>query len=203
MKRWLCCMVFLTLALLIPVPGARAKGPPSKITITGPGIATPIEITDPTILEGFSPWDARFIDWQRGILTSAPPLGPSYDVFFYLQDDTGTFRMIYAVQYVPNAAGGRGYIYLPGPGERWYSMNIETIIQDGHDGKWHYAAPAWEAVIQRLLPQPGGAPTSARSMAVSERHEWTLALIVLAISMGMGTVILWFRRRTHRRATTP
>ena len=203
MKNLLFSMLFVALALLIPGPSVAAKGPPSKVTITGPGLEAPIDLTDPAILEGFSPWDARFIDWQRGILTSAPPRAPSYDVFFYLQDDVGTFQMIYAVQYVPNAAGEQGYIYLPGPGERWYSMNIGTIIQNGHDGKWHYAAPASEAIIQRLLSQKGGTPPAARSMAVGERPGWFLTIIVLAISVGIGTVILWFRRRTHRRATTP
>jgi hypothetical protein len=112
MKNRLFYIFFLAFILLIPGPRVSAKGPPSKVTITGPSLEVPIDITEPAILEGFSPWQAQFIDWQHGFLTSAPPHTPSYDVFFYIQDDIGTLRMIYAVQYVPNAAGELG-VYLP------------------------------------------------------------------------------------------
>jgi hypothetical protein len=148
MRKALFGTWFLVLAWIVAVPVAVAKGAPDKITISGGGLAEPITITDRTILADWSPWGAKFIDWGRGTITEPPSIQRSYDVFFYLGD-----HLIYAVQYAPALAGERGYIYLPGPQDRWYKLNIGTIIQDGHDGNWHYASSGWDAQMPRLLHQ--------------------------------------------------
>ena len=146
MRKVLFSTWFLVLVWIVSVPVAVAKGAPDKITISGGGLAEPIAITDRKTLEDWSPWAAKFIDWGRGTITEPPPIERPYDVFFYVGD-----HMIYAVQYEPNLAGERGYIYLPGPQDRWYKLNIGTIIQDGHDGKWHYASSAWDVQMRHLL----------------------------------------------------
>jgi len=47
-------LVAMALAVLwVPLPAA-AKGPPSKVTVRGPGWADEIEISDPEVLEAFS-----------------------------------------------------------------------------------------------------------------------------------------------------
>jgi hypothetical protein len=44
-----------------------------------------------------------------------------------------------------------GYIYLPGKGETWYSLNVTAILRDGQDEKWNYASPAWEDLIKPII----------------------------------------------------
>ena len=45
----------------------------------------------------------------------------------------------------------QGQIYLPGHREPWYYLNTGTIIRAGQDGRWNYAAPAWEAMIKPVI----------------------------------------------------
>ena len=54
---------FLLLALFVLIPPVMAKGPVDKITIEGPGLKKPIEITDPDTM-------SRLI---RGVVNSLAP----------------------------------------------------------------------------------------------------------------------------------
>ncbi len=140
-------LIFGLMALLVPAGVALAKGPADKITIQGPGLASPIEVLDPQALQEFSPWSDQFMD-----LTQRPAAPPStattYSITLIVKP-----QWTYGFDYVPDPSGGRGYIYLPGPGDNRYRRNMGTIIRN-EDGQWLYASKDWDALMQRVLPRP-------------------------------------------------
>ena len=126
---------------------ALAKGPADKITISGPGLSEPIEITDAQILEQFSPWSETFFDKGRGTLADPPEVESTYQVRFYLKDEGGELRSSYSFDYAP---GNPGYIHLPGKGDPLYETNKGLILR-GEDGGWLYASTAWYDMMQHML----------------------------------------------------
>ena len=155
-RRWLGLLCVLM--LLVGAPPAYSKGKPDKITIRGGKMARAIEITDRATLNGFDPWSGQFIDSHKGFVADPPERSFAFEVFFYMKwpsrhsrYDQGDLKLIYAVRYYPGRDGGPGYIYLPGKGEAFYDVNVFTILRDGHDGHWHYASPAWDALMKRAL----------------------------------------------------
>jgi hypothetical protein len=141
-------VILLWVLLLGPTSfTAFAKGPADKITISGPGLSEPIEITDAQILEKFSPWSEAFFDKARGILKEPPKVENTYQVIFYLKDESGDLRASYAFEYAP---GNPGTIHLPGKGDPWYDTNKGLILR-GEDGGWLYASAAWYDMMEPML----------------------------------------------------
>jgi hypothetical protein len=143
---------FIFLIFLSGVPRAYSKGPVDLIVISGGGLSQPIEITDPSPLKAFNPWMGQFADWQAKPLADAPCSRVSFEVFFYLKwpgrfssMDRGDLKMIYATRYC--STGLAGYVYLPGPGQRYFGENNGTIIRREADGKWHPATADWDSVM--------------------------------------------------------
>lgn len=85
-----------------------------------------------------------------------------YEVSFFVNFGDDDTRKMYVVYYCPSASTNEGYIYLPGKGETWYSLNTSTIIRSGRDGKWNYAASWWEEFIK---------PTIARAEAAQNHRS--------------------------------
>ncbi len=48
-------------------------------------------------------------------------------------------------------ANGRGYVYLPGPGERWYELNTRSILRRGFEGQWYFATKEWQQFVNPYL----------------------------------------------------
>jgi len=152
MEKTLFVFPFAVLLILLGTPRpVSAKAATVRITISGGGFARAVEVTNPRILNLSNVWVGQFLDSSRGP-ANAPPRGlPRYELSFYVklrEDDT---RKMYVVYYCPNPAGGPGYIYLPGRGEAWHSLNISTILRDGQDGKWNHASAAWEDLIKPII----------------------------------------------------
>ena len=85
-------------------------------------------------------------------MAKEPPRGlPRYEVSFYIKISDNEVAKKYVLYYGPSPATESGYIYLPGKGEAWYSLNVGAIIRDGQDGKWNYASPAWEDLIKPMI----------------------------------------------------
>ena len=129
---------------------AYAKRPVQKITISRPGVAGALEVTQKEALDLSNPWSGRFIDW------SAPASRPSeampvYEVTLHAQLNDSALTPIYQFRYAPGADGGRGHVYLPGQGEPWYRRNVRIILRHGHDGRWHPATAAWDAQMKAAL----------------------------------------------------
>ena len=141
-------VISLWILLLGPaVSIAFAKGPADKITISGLGWSEPVEITKAQILEKFSPWSEEFFDKRQGALEESPKVESTYQVLFYLKDESGELRASYAFEYAP---GNPGYIHLPGKGDPWYETNKGIILRE-EDGRWLYASADWYDLMQDLL----------------------------------------------------
>lgn len=147
MKKMLYTNLFCLLLLVSSMSTALAKGPADKITISGPGLSEPIEITDARILEKFSPWGEAFFDERQGFLAESPVVDASYQVQFFMRDQGGELRLSYIFEYAP---GDPGYIHLPGKGDKDYEINKGTIMRR-EDGGWLYASEGWYDLMRNLL----------------------------------------------------
>jgi hypothetical protein len=123
-----------------------AKGSTVKLTVAGPGLAHPIDITSSDALVNV--WDDDLI---RTPAAAPDKALPRYLISFYVEPLRSTVRMMYVVHYVRNYKTGEGFIYLPAPGEEWYRLNISTIMREAHDGRWHHAPKAWSNAIAAAL----------------------------------------------------
>lgn len=189
---------YLSLFLLLALPAlavpAAAKGPVDQITIAGPGLNEPVEITDAAILSRFDPWAGQFIG-TGGPLEWPPDVGDRvpYQAFFYLEDNRGDLQLRYVLYYYPDPAGGRGIIYLPGPGEPYYRINIGTIIRNDSDGRWHNAMPAWDELMRDLLRAEEVSPAGSANTASLNLSPWIGSLVIMAL---LGSLAFWvFARR--------
>jgi hypothetical protein len=168
-----------------------AKMSADKITITGPGLTEPIEITREFSLRVFNPWIRTYLDWSRGIVTN-PPSGSVFEVMFSFE---GGRR--YFVRYSRDGSGESGYFYLPGPGEPDYRQNIGTIITGDSDqwnpnGKWAYASSEADATMQTALDD--ALPASQNAGGLNSAKLWIPALLGLGL---LGSVVVLRRRRRH------
>jgi hypothetical protein len=186
MKRMLFLTLFIILTSFLIVPFAFAKGSPDKITIWGPSLAQPIEITNPETLKGFDPWNGQFLDRSLGSIAEEPQIEQTYHVFFSFRDRDGGFREFYTFQYAPNSAGRRGFIYLPREGEPWRLKNSQTIARANG---WHYASEEWDVLMQSLLESESVSPT--RSMTT-----WNTQIAVSTIIL-ISAATIWLLRRSH------
>lgn len=187
------CLCALLAALFAPTPLAFAKGSADKVIITGPGLAVPIEITDPSVLSQFNPWTGQFVDQDRTAATGTPEVPTPYEVLFYSNDGGGKSQLFYAFYYW-RASGARGRVYLPQPQDKWYDMDNYTIARGSG---WFYASTDWDGFVERLLSNhqassstPG--PTVLDKLATPARVGGGMALI---LSVGSGLLWLQGRRR--------
>jgi len=181
--------LFLLLALPALVAPADAKGPVDQITIAGPGLNEAVEITDAGVLQRFNPWGGQFIG-TGGPIEWSPDVGDQvpYQAFFYLENSRGDLHLAYMVYYYPDPAGGRGILYLPGPGEPYYRINIGTIIRTNSDGRWHYTMPAWDELMRDLMAAEAVSPASSVSTASLDLAPWIGLLAIVAL---IGSLAWW------------
>lgn len=143
-------LVLAASVALIGTGLAYAKRPIEMITVAGPGLAAPVETTDVELLALSNPWVGKFANWGTST-QGGPQDAPVYDVTLHARLRGPESRGIYQFRYAPGPNGRPGQIYLPGKGEPWYRQNVSVILREGHDGRWHAAAPEWEAHIKRAL----------------------------------------------------
>jgi hypothetical protein len=148
-------------AAIALVPQAPARGPKEtvKLVVNGPGLRDNVEITDPAAIAG-NVFAGNFMT-----TTASEPdkTWPRYRVAFYINSRERGVFLGYAVTYVRNPKIGEGFVYLPGPGETDYRLNIGTIMRDGtespgiqpaRDGAWQHAEAAWSLALNAYLPRP-------------------------------------------------
>jgi len=94
-------------------------------------------------------------DWSRGIV--APPAGlPSARITFFCGDERRPLAPCHVVKYAYDPQARRGYIYLPGPAEEGYELNVRHVFR-AVEGHWFGATPQWDALMQRpTVPRPPG-----------------------------------------------
>lgn len=185
--------LFLMLALLVLVVPVKAKGPVDKITIEGPDLVKPIEITDPDILSRFDPWGGQFIG-TGGTLAGPPPnIKEPYLVKFYLEDQQGELVLRYMFYYYFNATGKTGYIYLPGPSEPYYQTNAGTIIRGKSDGQWHKAIPGWDDVMRNATGKTVVGLFNVAGLKSAQVYRVFLGIAVFLVLV--VAYYLWMRRQ--------
>jgi len=140
-------------ALIAASSALDAKGPTVKLTLSGPGLARPVEITDPGLLHGSNVWMGSFF----GETDAAAPVvtSPVYTVAFDVQLPEwhrAGVKTMYTVSVARDARTGGLWLYLPGRGEPGYALNVRTILRDTQDGHWHRPSPAWASAIRKYLP---------------------------------------------------
>ena len=74
----------LAIALLVIAASVEAKGPTVKLTLTGPGLARAIEITEAGLLDGSNVWAGAFIG--EAAAAALVVNGPIYTVAFDVSD---------------------------------------------------------------------------------------------------------------------
>jgi len=114
MKRILAVGVAL-LAVFIAPASLSAKRDIVKIKITGPGLTTPVEITDPSIgsftvwagpgvrVNGVEQTEGFIIDWSSGPVEERPKELRPYEVSFYEKGRHPEERVVYRVEYAMRA----------------------------------------------------------------------------------------------------
>ncbi len=132
----------LILIVLFAVFGVtHAKGPASKITITGPELLEPIEITDANVLAplSFGVLENSF----KHVLAVPDSLGEGYELTRYFSDERGNYTPFDHVHYYPNPSGADGYVYYDG------------IINGSseYDGDWFRINHNSELVLMGILSQ--------------------------------------------------
>jgi hypothetical protein len=149
------------LLLLTAVPlSLLAKGRTVKITIKGDNLKTPMEITDPSLVANFNVWtglgtsshesQGLIVDWSRGAV-SAPPSGlPVYEISFYADFGNQEEKLVYVVSYEYDPSIRRGYVYIPGRKDKWWSLNVGSIFRQV-EGNWFNAWSAWDNVALPLI----------------------------------------------------
>jgi hypothetical protein len=120
---------------------AVAKGPPSLVSITGPGLAEPVEIDDPTVLEAFS-----FFIFEDVTTAQAAPDNPGegYVVTRYITANNGI-----------SLKPWDRVIYYPASGEVDSSAYLEGLIGEDmsteFDGAWYPVSTEGEAAMQAII----------------------------------------------------
>ena len=141
-------VVALTLAVPLAVP-LSAKGPTTKLVITGPGLSAPVEISSPAAIAP-SVYGGEFIGQPA---PPPPAILKRYTVTFHVLAPRETApRPRYQVQFARDPLSAEAFVYLPAPTEPAGKANRHTIMREGQDGRWHHAAPAWSRAVAAALP---------------------------------------------------
>lgn len=109
--------------LLLSLPTLLlAKRETVRITIQGPGLVAPIEITDPSIVKNFRVWSGPgtssheshglIIDWSRGFSEQPSKNLRAYTVSFCA--NLPSEKLVYVVLYAYDGSTSQGFVYLPG-----------------------------------------------------------------------------------------
>jgi hypothetical protein len=166
-------LILVVSAMSIPAP-VCAKGIITKITIKGPNLAAPVEITDAGIKD-FTPWagpgvtingvkqtEGFIIDWKQGALSWRPGALQHYEVSFYGRlYSQPRDELVHVVLYDYDSLIGHGYVYLPGRADQWYLLNTAKMVHDGLEGNWFRAIRAWDDFVRPFLPKAQRTPPAS------------------------------------------
>ncbi len=176
MKGILSLILFVQLVLATAL---SAKGITTKITIRDTRLRTSVNITDPSVLEGFNVWagpgtflnevegtEGFIIDWQAGIVAQRPVGLRRYEVSFYVHyPNSSDEQLAYVVFYESDPSSRQGFVYLPGRSDEQYPLNTRAIFRGhGFEGSWFRATAAWQNAVAPLI---SGAVTPDRGRLFS------------------------------------
>ncbi len=131
-------------ALLLGIGLAQAKGPPSKIVISGPGLLGQVEVTNAQLLQRLGM--GALEDLAQGVIAAPAPgvdLAERYRIDRYHTDSAGKGWPFDRIYYYPNRSGAGGYIF--------YEGLTPFGGRSEYDGKWFRATAAGDGAMQQLL----------------------------------------------------
>jgi hypothetical protein len=142
--------VAISLVSCIVASSAFGKPPTAKLTVTGPGITRPIDLTEQDAINA-NAWAGNFLDRRSGMVDAPTISLPKYTVHFYVDGSTrGEMVLVYVVYYVWDTERDRALIQIPDVSDTWYRLNVATISRCC-EGRWFYASPGWGDVIRAAL----------------------------------------------------
>ena len=160
--------VFCLLVIVSATTRVFAKGITTRITITGAGLQSPVEISDPEVLKNFNVWsgpgtfaqgvegtEGFIVDWTSGAVANRPNGLRTFELSFYVRYANRPFteqmdRLAYVVSYAIDPATGQGYVYLPGKADEPYRLNTKAIYR-GREGNWFRANAAWQTAFRNVV----------------------------------------------------
>jgi hypothetical protein len=158
-----CLLVICTSTTIV-----FAKGATTKITITGTGLQSAVEISDLEVLKNFNAWsgpgtfangvegtEGFIVDWASGAATDRPNGLRTFELSFYVRYANRPFseqtdQLAYIVSYAVDPGTGQGYVYLPGKSDEPYRLNTKAIHR-GREGNWFRANAAWQAAFSNVV----------------------------------------------------
>ena len=160
-----------------------AKGGPSKVTISGPGLVGAVEVTDPKLLEAFA--FERFENISRRIAAPADP-GVGYVVTRYVRDgrypqDAAKLIAWDRAIYYPGSAGEVGVVFLEG---------LIGPNSNEFDGYWYRATGVGDAAMHQILAERVALPTQetpwATPFRIAPTTMFVVSLLALVALIGVG-----------------
>ena len=152
------CLRFIAAGVLFLLAASIAwsKLPLSSLSIFAGDLSQPIAVTDPKILRASNPWFGTFIpQWNQTPSQQPdrpPEAAPRYEILFYASlSPKAPPHIVYMAYYAFDSASHRGFLYLPGQHEKWYSTNAGSILRPNQDGRWNLADPAWCDQINSMI----------------------------------------------------
>ena len=142
-------IVMIVLAGLSVSEPADAKGRTIQLTITGPGLESPLHSSENSLTSA-SVWGGGYIDWETGPIDKAVGESPVYLVHFWVQLPRGPIQMKYIVGYRWDDESSRAIICIPGERNPWYSVNVSSIIR-GNEGSCYFAEETWGKAVKSVL----------------------------------------------------
>ena len=164
-------VVLFSTFLFATLPDELAgKGPTVKITVSGPGLAAPLAITDPNVGE-FAVWsgpgvfvnrveqtEGFIIEWSKGTAAELPAGLDRYEVSFFAGCNDPNIgcrstepRVVYVVTYAYRTGSNPGFVYLPGRRDDTFRLNEAMWHGDAYHGKWLHATAAWEKFVRPII----------------------------------------------------
>lgn len=142
-------IVVLVLSLLT-TGMVLAKGAPSKVTISGPGLPGEVEITDPKLLQAFSFF--QFENIEQRIETPSEP-GEGYVVTRYVENGAKLIPWDRAIYY-PRRTDELGVVFLEG---------LIGPSSSQFDGYWYRASQEGDTAMRQILAEHLATPVQATS----------------------------------------
>ena len=158
--------------------------PPTRATISGPGLDGTVDITDPQTLAALKL--GAMEDLNTGPIAAPQVSGDGYTITRYF-DDSFNFA---SLRYYPQA-NGQGYVYWQdGP-----------QLQGSHtpfNNQWLRATPAGDAAMKQVLAGLGvslAAPAPATVAAPALPAVWPALAALLAVLAVAAAGGIWLRRQ--------
>jgi hypothetical protein len=148
--RSILLLAFLTFVALTVRSSAAAIKETTRLTIEGPGLGQPVQVTDERVLSLSNVFAGTFIGEPAS--EKPNPSSPRFAITFDVQTAQGVKNAAYVVIFAKSRWTSDAFIYLPGHGDSSYRRNISTILRDGQDGRWHHASEQWANAINAQLP---------------------------------------------------